>query len=84
LLLEAIGSTGEFVRSAKTQEVEGNNAPPASDQIGDQIVPDVQIIGEAVHEHEGGTGACIVASIDFAFFPRDKMLGKLYMTERHI
>jgi len=76
LLLETIGRVGGFVRRAKAQEIEGYNASPAGDQIGDQIVPDMQIVREAMHEHKGGADACVIASVDPCFSARDVSLGK--------
>src|SRR5260370_32784972 len=83
LLLEAVGGVGGFVRGAKAQEIERYDAPSAGDQVGDQVVPDVQVVGEAVHEHKGGAGARVVASVGLSFSPRDKMLRKIYRTRGH-
>ena len=41
LLFETVDSTGGFVGTAKTQEIECDDPPPASYQVGDQVVVDV-------------------------------------------
>ncbi len=67
LLLEAVGGAGRFVRGAKAQEIECHDASSAGEQIRDQIVPDMQVVGESVHKHEGGPGASIVSSVEASF-----------------
>ena len=40
--------------------------------MGDQVVVDVQVIGESVHQHESGAVALVVAGIDFPLSPAFK------------
>jgi hypothetical protein len=61
LLLKTVNSAGEFVRRAKTKEIESYDAPPAFEQVGDEIVPDMKVIWKAVHKHKSGTSARVVA-----------------------
>ncbi len=84
LLIKAVSSAGGLVRGTKTQEIERHDAPPAGDQIGNQVVVDFQIVGEAVHEHEGWAGACIVSSVDYSLTPRNMVLGELDGIRRHV
>jgi hypothetical protein len=55
LLLETVCSTGGFVRGAKAQEIERHDAPTAGCQVGDQIVPDVQVIGKPCMSTKAGS-----------------------------
>jgi hypothetical protein len=64
LLFKTVGSAGGFVGRTKAQEIEGDDPTATSYQIRNQIVLDVQVIGEAVHKHKGGTSAFVVACID--------------------
>ncbi len=64
LLLEAVAGAGGPVGRAESQEVECDDPTTPGDQVGDQVVEDVQVVGEAVHEHEGGAGALVDARID--------------------
>src|SRR5271169_3855820 len=69
LLPEAVSRTGRFVGRTKAKEIERDDAPSRSGQIGDQVVIDAQIIGKAVHEHEGRSRAAVVAGVDLALAP---------------
>src|SRR2546423_1147305 len=83
LLLKAIDGAGRLVRGAKTQEIERHNATSACGEVRDQIVPDMQVVGEAVHEHEGRPGARIISSVETSFRPRDTVFGELTGIRRH-
>src|SRR5882757_2386124 len=76
LLLETVGRAGRFVGRAKTQEIERNDASTRRRQIGNKVVVDAKIVGEAVHEHEGRTRTVVVAGIELSPFPRNTMLGE--------
>jgi hypothetical protein len=36
-----------------------------------QLIVDVQVVGETVHEHKGGSGARVFACVDSSLFPRN-------------
>src|SRR3954466_15934606 len=55
----------------------------AGGQMRDQIVPDVQVVGEAVHEHEGRPGARIISSVEASSRPGDTVLGELTGIRSH-
>ena len=40
------------------EEIEGYDVPSAGSQVWNEVVPDVQVVREAMHEHEGWSGAC--------------------------
>src|SRR5882757_7901013 len=76
LSLETVGRVGRLVGRAKTQEIERNDAPTGRRQVGNEVVVDAKIVGEAVHEHEGWARTVVVAGVEFPLFPRNTMLGE--------
>src|SRR5271154_3077120 len=66
LLLETIAGTCRFVGSAVSEEIERDDSPPGGDKMRNQLTVDMEVVGETVQEHEGRTGARIVARIDLA------------------
>jgi hypothetical protein len=74
VLLEAVCSAGGFVRGAKAQEIKRHHTPPTGCQVRDQIVPDAQVIREAVHEHKGRTSAFVIARVNSSFLSRNVVL----------
>jgi hypothetical protein len=77
LLCKAIGRIDGLIGFSEAQEIERDDPPPTSYQVGNQIIVDVQIVGKAMHEHKRGTVAHIIACVDASLFPRNMMLGKL-------
>jgi hypothetical protein len=71
LLLETVTSARRFVGSSKTEEIERNAPAPCGDQMRDQLIVDVQVVGETVHQHKGGTGARVVTYVDSSLLPRN-------------
>jgi hypothetical protein len=61
LLLKAVGRVGEFIGRTEPEEIERNYLPPTGNQVGNQIVVDVQIIRKTVHKHEGRPRAFVVS-----------------------
>src|SRR5712664_2551580 len=76
LLLETVGRARRLVGRAKAQEIERNYAPTGRRQVGNKVVVDAKIVGEAVHEHESRTRTVVIAGIEFSLFPRNTMLGE--------
>src|SRR5271169_6232989 len=79
LLPEAVSRTGRFVGRTKAKEIERNDAPSRSGQIGDQVVVDAQIIGKAVHEHEGWSRAAVVAGVYRSLVPVDAVFDEWFV-----
>ena len=76
LLRKAIAVAG-FVRGAESEKVESNDAAAGGRQIRDQFVIDVQIIGKAVHRHEGRSLAWVVAHIKRAVLDGDAVFNEI-------
>jgi hypothetical protein len=66
LLREIVDGAGGLVRLAEAEEVEADDAPARAREVGHELVVNVQVVGEAVHQHEGGTGARVVAHVQLA------------------
>jgi hypothetical protein len=49
LVLEAVGRPGGLFGGAEAQEIERDDPPASGYQIRNEIIVDMQIIGEAVH-----------------------------------
>ncbi|MGY4484307.1 hypothetical protein ACVWWR_003498 [Bradyrhizobium sp. LM3.2] len=60
-----------------------HHAPAAGNQERDQVIPDMQVVREAVHEHEGRARTRIIPSVDFSFAPRNAMLDEGGVIGRH-
>src|SRR5712691_5974475 len=74
LLPETIGRACGLVRLSKPEKVEGDDAAACGNEQGNQIIVDVQVVRKTVHEHEGGTGALVVARVNFALLRWNMML----------
>ena len=76
LLLETVSSARKLLGSAIAQKVERDDTPSARDQIGYQIVPDVEIIWKAMHEDKGGASAFVVLDVHSTLLMGDTVLKK--------
>ena len=72
LVAGGVGVAGGLVRGAPAQEVEGHQ--PASDELGHEPVVEVQVVGEAVHEHDRGLLTRILAGVQLVATARDPVL----------
>jgi hypothetical protein len=83
LLLETIGCARRLIGSTESQEIECHHAPPGGDEMRHEVIPNVQIVGKAVHEHERRAGPGIVPGIKASRTSLDSMLRELNLTCGH-
>ena len=67
-----VGVAGGLVGGAPAEEVEAHH--PASGEFGDEAVIEVQVVGEAVHEHDGWLPAWVVAGVEVVGAAPDAVL----------
>jgi hypothetical protein len=82
-MLETVCSVSRLVRGAKTQEIERYDTAPTGHQMRDQIIPDMQVIRETVHENKGRPDACVIAGVDPSFLARDVGLDERHRIRGH-
>ena len=76
LLLETVGHADRLVGRAKTQKIKRNDTSTGRYQVGNKVIVDAKIVGEAVHKHEGRTRTVVVARVNVALAARNVMLGE--------
>src|SRR5579864_5378355 len=72
LLFGGVGVVRRFIRSSPAQKVEGDD--PATTQIWNQAIVDVQVIGKTMHKNQCWTSPGIVACIDRRGSTQDSVL----------
>jgi hypothetical protein len=61
LVGEGVVVVGRLVRLALSEEVEHHDVPPG--EMGNQAIVEVVVVGEAVHQHDGGSLAALLPHV---------------------
>jgi hypothetical protein len=78
LLPEAVGRAGWLIGRTEPQEIECINPSPGGDEIRDQLVLDMLIVRESVHQYESRGSSSIIPCVYIALTLRNSMLSECW------